>query len=133
MTKTEVKIKQLQHQSETWKRDLQFISGENATLKERLGTIVADSQITSDFLERIESYQNDFIAKDETLRLIVSEVKDWDKLLVKEQYLDGRETNGKLIVLQKKLSHAIESFIKEFSRLKFDFNNYMSETLLNET
>jgi len=49
--------------------------------------------------------------------------------LVTKQYLDGKETNGKLLTMQKRLSRAIEAFMNEFNRLKFDFNNYMSETL----
>jgi hypothetical protein len=129
MTSAEAKIKQLQHQSETWKRDLGFMVEENVALKNRLAEIIADGQVTPEFLERLEFYQNNFIAKDESLRLIFSEIKEWDKYLVKEQYLDGSETDGKLIIMQKRLSRAIESFMNEFSRLKFDFNNYMSETL----
>lgn len=129
MTSAEAKIKQLQHQSETWKRDLGFAVEENVALKIRLAEIISDKHVTPEFLEKLEAYQNDFIAKDETIFLIFSEIKEWDKLLVKDQYLDGKETNGKLITMQKRLSHAIESFMAEFSRLKFDFNNYLSETL----
>ena len=129
MTSAEAKIRQLQHQSETWKRDLGFAGEENVALKNRLAEIISNSQVSPEVLERIEVYQNNFVGKDETLRLIFSEIKEWDKLLVREQYLDGKETNGKLIAMQKKLSRAIESFMNEFSRLKFDFNNYMSETL----
>jgi hypothetical protein len=129
MTGAEAKIKQLQHQSETWKRDLGFVVEENVALKNRLAQIVADDQVTPEFLEKIEDYQTEFVSKDETLRLIFSEIREWDKLLVKEQYLDGRETNGRLITMQKRLSMAIESFMNQFNRLKYDFNNYMSETL----
>jgi hypothetical protein len=129
MTNGEAKIKQLQHQSETWKRDLGFVVEENIALKMRLAEIIADDTVTQEFLGRIEAYQSEFIAKDEILRVMLSEIKEWDGLLVKEQYLDGMETNGKLITLHKRLSRAIESFINEFSRLKFDFNNYLSETL----
>jgi len=120
---------QLQHQSETWKRDLGFVMEENIALKNRLAEIISDGKVTPAFLDRMERYQNDFVAKDETLRLILTEIKEWDKLLVKEQYLDGTEINGKLIAVQKRLSRAIESFMNEFNRLRFDFNNYMSETL----
>ena len=129
MAGTGAKIKQLQHQSETWKRDLGFVMEENVTLKNRLAEIISATQVTPEFLERMEAYQNDFVAKDETLRQICVEINEWDKLLLKDQYLDGRETNGELIATQKKLSQAIESFMNEFSRLKFDFNNYMSERL----
>jgi hypothetical protein len=129
MTSGEAKIKQLQHQSETWKRDLGFVVEENIALKMRLAEIIADDTVTQEFLERIEAYQSEFIAKDEILRVMFSEIKEWDGLLVKEQYLDGMETNGKLITMHKRLSRAIESFIIEFSRLKFHFNNYLSETL----
>lgn len=129
MTSAEAKIKQLQHQSDTWKRDLGFVVEENIALKIRLAEIVANDQGVPELLERIEAYQNKFISKDETTRLIFSEIKEWDKLLVKEKYLDGSEINGKLLAMQKRLSRAIESFMNEFSKLKFDFNNYMSETL----
>jgi hypothetical protein len=65
MTRAEVKIRQLEHQSETWKRDLEFIKEENIALKNRVGEIISNIQVTSDFLERIEAYQDDFIAKDQ--------------------------------------------------------------------
>ena len=129
MTRAEVKIRQLEHQSETWKRDLEFIKEENIALKNRVGEIISNIQVTSDFLERIEAYQDDFIAKDQALRLILWELKKWDKLLATEQYADGEKTDGNLIALQKKLSNKIESFMNEFTKLKFDFNNYMSEKL----
>ena len=129
MTRAEVKIRQLEHQSETWKRDLEFIKEENIALKNRVGEIISNIQVTSDFLERIEAYQDDFIAKDQALRLILWELKKWDKLLATEQYPDGEKTDGNLIALQKKLSNKIESFMNEFTKLKFDFNNYMSEKL----
>src|SRR5678816_1798197 len=125
MTRAEVKIRQLEHQSETWKRDLEFIKEENIALKNRVGEIISNIQVTSDFLERIEAYQDDFIAKDQALRLILWELKKWDKLLAAEQYADGEKTDGNLIALQKKLSNKIESFMNEFTKLKFDFNNYM--------
>ena len=129
MTRAEVEIRQLEHQSETWKRDLEFIKEENIALKNRVGEIISNIQVTSDFLERIEAYQDDFIAKDQALRLILWELKKWDKLLAAEQYADGEKTDGNLIALQKKLSNKIESFMNEFTKLKFDFNNYMSEKL----
>jgi hypothetical protein len=129
MTRAEVKIRQLEHQSETWKRDLEFIKEENIALKNRVGEIISNIQVTSDFLARIEAYQDDFIAKDQALRLILWELKKWDKLLAAEQYADGEKTDGNLIALQKKLSNKIESFMNEFTKLKFDFNNYMSEKL----
>jgi len=129
MTSGETKIKQLQHQSDSWKRDLGFVVEENIALKNRLAEIVAGDQGTPELLERIEAYQNEFIFKDDAIRLIFSEIKEWDKLLFKEQYLDGNETKRKLLPMQKRLSRAVESFINEFSKLKFDFNNYMSETL----
>jgi len=93
------------------------------------GEPASAAQVTPEFLQRLEAYQNDFLAKDEALRLIFTEIREWDKLLVTEQYLDGKETNGKLLTMQKRLSRAIEAFMNEFNRLKFDFNNYMSETL----
>jgi hypothetical protein len=129
MTGAETKIKQLQHESETWKRDLGFTVEENVALKNRLAEIISAAQVTPEFLQRLEAYQNDFLAKDEALRFIFTEIREWDKLLVTKQYLDGKETNGKLLTMQKRLSRAIEAFMNEFNRLKFDFNNYMSETL----
>jgi hypothetical protein len=125
----ELKIKQLQHQSETWKRDLGFITQENVALKNRLAEILSDGKVTLEFLQKVEAYQNDFIAKDETIRLIRDEIRNWDSLLKKDQYLDGNVVHKKLLAIQKKLSRGIETFTREFNELKFDFNNYMSEIL----
>jgi hypothetical protein len=109
MTQAEVKIRHLEHQSERWKRDPAFMEEENIALKNRVGEIVSSSHVTPDFLEKLEANQNQFIAKDQTVRQILLEVKNWDKLLVKDRYLDGRENNGKLVELQRNLPAPLNS------------------------
>lgn len=129
MTSSESKIRQFQHESDTWKRALEFIIGENVALKTRLAEILSGKQVTREFLERAEKYQNDFTREDEMVRLLRYDISKLDKLLFKDQYLDGKSVAEEIISKQKNLSREVENITKEFSRLKFDFNNYMAEIL----
>lgn len=123
----ELKLKQLQYESDTWKRLFGFILDENVQLKNRLSEILKNG-FDRKLLEEMENFQNRFIKEDERIGLLRHEVVELDKLLRTELFYDGKiikEINKKL----KKLRNNIVIAEKDFGKLKIEFNSYLSENL----
>jgi regulator of replication initiation timing len=123
----ELKLKQLQYETDTWKRVLGFMMEENIHLKNRLSEILKD-KFDGNLLEEVESFQSSFIKEDEMIGLLRNNVAELDKLLVREIFEDGtivKKVDTKL----KKLRHNMANAEKQFSKLKSDFNNYLSENI----
>ena len=121
----EVKLKQLQYESETWKRLLSFMMDENVHLKNRLSEILKNS-FDRNLLEEIENFQNRFIKEDSWIGLLRHDVVEFDKLLERDISEDGQvapEINSRL----NKLRNNIINADKEFDRLKTEFNSYLLE------
>lgn len=122
------KMEQFRHESDTWKRSLEFIIEENIGLKNRLANVLKAVSYDEDLLTVAEQYQNYFIREDETVHLLRKDIADLDKLLVKEIFMDGHVMDD-LMHKQRKLSVEMKNAIGEFNKLKFDFNNYLAEVL----
>lgn len=121
------KILQYRHESDTWKRYLQFIQQENNHLKNRLSQVLqADTDY--EFLERAEYFQNKFISEDDTVNMLRQDIHELDKMLAKE-------TGDDIAVLKemqkrlKKMHKDMEIVEKQFNKLKSDFNLYLTETI----
>lgn len=121
------KILQYRHESDTWKRYLQFIQQENNHLKNRLSQVLqADTDY--EFLERAEYFQNKFISEDDTVNMLRQDIHELDKMLAKE-------TGDDIVVLKemqkrlKKMHKDMEIVEKQFNKLKSDFNLYLTETI----
>lgn len=124
----ELKLKQLQYETETWKRLLGFMRDENIHLKNRLSEILKDN-FNNNLLEEIEIFQTHFIKEDDQIHLLRNEVVELDKLLVREIFENGtiiRQVDNKL----KRLRRNIKNAESQFTRLKIDFNNYLSENII---
>ncbi len=121
------KILQYRHESDTWKRYLQFIQQENNHLKNRLSQVLqADTDY--EFLERAEYFQNKFISEDDTVNMLRQDIHELDKLLAKEAGEDAvvlKELQKRL----KKMHKDMEIVEKQFNKLKSDFNLYLTETI----
>ena len=128
MTNPDLKIRQFRHESDTWKRSLEFIMQENTYLKNRLAEVLKDIAADEDLLNTAEQYQNHFIREDETIHLLRRDIAGLDKLLVREVYEDGQLISD-LIHQRRKLAAEIKNSVSEFNKLKFDFNNYLGEML----
>lgn len=128
MVNAESKIGQFRYESDTWKRNLEFIMEENANLKNRLAEVLKSEFADEDILNTAEQYQNDFIMEDETISLLRSDIADLDKLLIREVYEDGQLIQD-VVRRQKKMSAEMKNAITGFNKLKFDFNNYLGEVL----
>jgi len=123
----ELKLKQLQFESNTWKRLLCFMMEENNHLKNRIAEILKDD-VDKNLLEEIENFQSNFIKQDELINLLRNDAAELDKLLMKEIFEDGKiikEINRKL----KDLRNNIPTIEKQCTKVKLEFNNYLLETL----
>ncbi len=124
----ELKLKQLQFETETWKRVLGFMTDENIHLKNRLSEILKNN-FNPNLLEEVEIFHNNFLKEDERIDVLKKEVTGLDKLLVREIFEDGtiiRQVDSKL----KRLRNNIKIAEAQFTRLKMDFNNYLSENII---
>lgn len=123
----ELKLKQLQFESNTWKRLLRFMMEENNHLKNRIAEILKDD-FDKNLLKEIENFQSNFIKQDELINLLRNDAADLDKLLIPEIFEDGKinsEINKKL----KNLRNNITTIEKQCTQVKLEFNNYLLETL----
>jgi hypothetical protein len=120
-------IQQFKHETETWKRLLEFIQAENVFLKTRLAQITK-ADVGNQLLEQSEYFQNQFISEDELIGMLRHEVSEQGDLLTRELFEDG-SIMKEVIRHQKKLRKEIEIAEQKFNKLKFEFNNYLSENL----
>jgi predicted nucleic acid-binding Zn-ribbon protein len=121
------KVLQFRHESDTWKRYLQFIQQENNHLKTRLSQVL-QHDTDEQFLERAEYFQSKFIAEDDTVNMLRQDIHELDTMLSKEIPEDAntvKELQKKL----KKMNKDMEIVERQFSKLKSDFNLYLSEIL----
>ena len=123
----DLKLKQLQYESDTWKRLLGFLMDENIHLKNRLSDVL-NEEFDKDLLLEIEDFQMNFIKEDQLIGLLRNDVAGIDKLFEKEIFEDGKTLN-EIDRKLKNLRNNIEYAEKEFRRLKLEFNNYLSENI----
>jgi hypothetical protein len=123
-----LKIRQFQHESDSWKRTLEFLMHENSILQNRLAEVLNTTIDDNDILPVAEQYQNRFVQEDEYIHLIRKEIAEQDRLLLKDTYSDG-ELFYEIIRKHKKLSAEMQNIIKEFNKIRFDFNSYLGEVL----
>jgi hypoxanthine-guanine phosphoribosyltransferase len=121
------KLFQYPHESETWKRYLQFIQQENNHLKTRLSQVL-QHDTDEEFLERAEYFQSKFIAEDDTVNMLRQDIHEIDQMLTKDKVEEGsiiKELQKKL----KKMNKDMEIVERQFNKLKTDFNTYLADSL----
>jgi hypothetical protein len=123
----ELKLIQLQYESDTWKHLLGFMIDENIRQKNRLSEILKNG-FDRNLLEEMENFQTRFIKEDERIRLLRHELVELDKLLIREIFDDGKiikEINSKF----KNLRNNIVITERKFGELKLEFNNFLLENI----
>jgi hypothetical protein len=123
----DLELRQLQYESDTWKRLLGFIEEENIHLKNRLSEILR-SGFNDNLLDELENFHGRFVREDELIRLLRNNVAELDDLLERELFEDGKiikEIRRKL----KNLSDNIQNIQERFTKLKLEFNSFMSENI----
>ena len=121
------KFTQFRHESDTWKRYLQFIQQENNHLKTRLSQVL-QHDTDEQFLERAEYFQSKFIAEDDTVNMLRQDIHELDNMLSKE-IIEEPNTVKELQKRLKKMNRDMEIVERQFNKLKSDFNLYLIESL----
>ena len=125
---SDLKIKQLQYETETWKRLLGFMTDENIHNKNRLSEILKNN-FDNNLLEEVEVFHTNFIREDEKIGFLKGEVNDLDQLLTREVFEDGKIIR-KVDTRLKRLRKHIKNAEAQFARLKMGFNNYLSVNII---
>lgn len=117
---------QLQYECAAWKRLLAFLLDENVHLKNRLSEILKD-KFNNNLLEKVEEFLSRFVKEDELIGLLRNEVVELDKMV--QQY-HGQEDF--YYDIERKLNNIRNNIItaeKQFSKLKSEFNDYLSANI----
>jgi hypothetical protein len=124
---SEVKLRQLKYESDTWKRLLVFMMEENIHLKSRISEVI-NADVDRNLLNDVEDFYSGFIRADELIGLLRNDIAEFDGLLTREVFEDGaimKQVERKL----KKLRHGVKSTEEHFASLKSSFNSYLSENI----
>ena len=126
----DLKLIQFEYETDTWKRLLNFMIDENIHLKIRLSEILQQISGVSS-LEDLENFQNRFIMQDVFISLLRNDIAELDHLMMREIFEDGKiitEIDRKLFRLRNNIINAET----QFSKLKIDFNNFLT-MMLNDS
>ena len=123
----DLRLKQLQYESGSWKRLLVFMMDENIHLKYRLSEFLKD-KFDKNLLEEVESFQSNFLKEDDLIGFLRNDVAELDKLLVREIFEDGKIIN-EIDRRLKNLRNNIMNAERQFGKLKSEFNSYLSENM----
>ena len=123
---TELKLKQLRHEINTWKRMLGFMQEENVHLKNRLSDVLKD-RFNKNMLDGVEFFQTNFIKEDEVIGLLKSEVAEVENILKWNLITDENifPTSKRMETVRNN----IDAAEKDFSKINNDFNKYLSENI----
>jgi hypothetical protein len=121
-----VRLQQFKHESESWKKMLEFMQQENVHLKTRLAEVLK-KDVKEDFLEKAEYFQSCFLHIDERIAFLRSDIAEINKMVLMELFHDGHLKV--LIQKQKKLREDMRMEDDVFKKLKFEFDRYLMESL----
>jgi hypothetical protein len=113
---------QIKHEHMSWLRLIEFFRQENALLKYRLSELV-DSSEDSHFLQTAEYFQNEFLLKDEALKMLIKQLQEYSDLIQNKI-----KVSPQLILTHNKIRNDILLFGKNYASLSKEFNEKMMET-----
>ncbi|HEU5054027.1 MAG TPA: hypothetical protein VFT78_12995 [Hanamia sp.] len=109
----------------SWLRMIEFFRQENALLKYRLSELV-DSSEDSLFLQTAEYFQNEFLIKDEALKILIRQLQEYSDLIQSKVKISPQ-----LIDTHNKIRNDILMFGKDYASLSKEFNEKMVQTNSN--
>jgi 2-phospho-L-lactate guanylyltransferase (CobY/MobA/RfbA family) len=124
---TNLKLKQLKHETDTLKRMLSFMQEENIHLKNRLSDVLRE-KFDNKMLDDVEVFQNNFVKEDMVINLLKNELAETENSLQCGIIIDDR-INKDFDTKIKKLRLNIDAAERDFAKITSDFNNYLSENL----
>jgi hypothetical protein len=126
---TKEKFLQFKHECGTWIRTLEYLRQENIFLKNRLAEIVK-TNIDSVFLKKLEEFQTKFLEKDTILLMLKQDITAQSDLLDNREDLAERKLFQQSVPKQYQLRDDMKHMEREYNKLKFEFNEYLSEHIL---
>lgn len=120
----ELKMKQLQFETNSWKRLLIFMMDENIHLKNRLSDLLTGKP-RQNLLVKAEKFNNDFVRQDALIAVLRNDIAEFEKFVVKQMNAENEVTTiaAKLSGIRNNLDIAE----KQFKTLQLNFNNYLLE------
>lgn len=120
----ELKMKQLQFETNSWKRQLIFMMDENIHLKNRLSDLLTGKP-RQNLLVKAEKFNNDFVRQDALIAVLRNDIAEFEKFVVKQMNAENEVTTiaAKLSGIRNNLDIAE----KQFKTLQLNFNNYLLE------
>ena len=91
--------------------------------------LAVDNTLDKQFLENAERYQSVFLKNDETLKHVLTEVKQQQERMKRTYLTTNPLSERNFEMKQLELRIEVEGLEKEFSNLKRVFNNYLIGTL----
>lgn len=113
---------QFEQEYKSWQRSLEFFRQENALLKYRLSEMV-DNDVENQFLQMAEYFQNELLLKDEGLKKLISNTRDF--LAELSEVKNGKKHQEELVDKQEEMRKEILQFEKRFLNLSHEFNEKM--------
>ena len=107
---------------------LTFIIQENAILKTRLAELVRENNVSGDFLEVAEQYQNQFIRNDQIINFVRLDIAELEELSTRNLHENGLVIKA-IARKYKNLRKELATLETTFNEIKIQFNNYLSETM----
>ncbi len=123
----DLKLKQIQHEVETWGRILLYMQEENIHLKNRLSEVLREG-FDKNMLEVVEVFQSKFIMQDDLINSLKKEVAAIQETMYAKKILKGNviQPSEKNIAA---IRNNLEAAEKMFADVKTDFNHYLSENI----
>jgi hypothetical protein len=112
------KMCQFKYEASSWKRILEFIKQENIQVKNHLAEVVRFSDADEFSLNDVEFILNNLLQIEAGVRLIITDVQVFEKLIDKEIYVDGSYLN---------LIHKRQMIIKDLKNIEVQFKNMQSQ------
>jgi hypothetical protein len=121
-------LEQYHHENLTWLRSIDFFKQENSFLKNRLAEVV-DGTTDRGFLAQAEHFQNQFIIKDEWLDELKHDMNEQERDLTLCLRQQRFTVDISLKSRQEQLRSQMQYLEKEFTNLRYEFNNYLASAL----
>ncbi|MBK7123893.1 MAG: hypothetical protein IPH68_14545 [Chitinophagaceae bacterium] len=122
------KLTQLQFETVSWQRLLDFMTDENIHHKNRLSEILKD-RFDKNLLEEVDGFQNRFIRMDELIALLRHDHAEARKILQRETYADPL-IQKKITGCMKKLRKNMITAEEQFGKLQSAFNHFLIENII---
>jgi hypothetical protein len=118
-----LKLKDVQYETDTWKRRLGFMIEENIHFKNTISDILKEN-FNKNLLNLLEEFHNRFLKADDWFSFLRNDIAELDELLVREIYEDGKVAKEIQFKL-KKIRQDLLTIQQKFDLLKQDFTDFL--------